>query len=61
MRSDPRSEILFVVQQTPFELVMRTLQQTRERGREVEEKNEENRMAAHTHHDEKAERSVVEN
>lgn len=60
MRSDPRSEILFVVQQTPFELVMRTLQQTREREREVEEKNE-NRMAAHTHHDEKAERSVVEN
>lgn len=61
MRSDPRSEILFVVQKTPFKLVMRTPQQTREREREEEEKNEENGMAAHTHHDEKAEHSVVEN
>lgn len=58
MRSDPRSEILFVVQQTPFKLVMRTPQQTRERA---EEEKEENKMAARTPTTTKAERSVVEN
>lgn len=58
MRSDPRSEILLVVQQTPFKLVMRTPQQTRER---TEEEKEENKMAARTPTTTKAERSVVEN